>query len=178
MCLSCEGWSDDEVHALLDSRIRASGWTTVTVGERHGGPTWTYTVGLAGVDHPDLLIATVTPERATTILGDIADRVVDGERVDTTDQVTYLDQSAGHVRDVHPVHVERGLVGTGQRYYDRVGLPAARLRVRQVVLPDSEFCDCHAVSQPRLHLAHTLFGVRGPTRAERRSARRRRRGSR
>ena len=64
MCLMCEGWSEDEVNALLDERICSFGWTTMGVADRPGQPTWMYTIGLAIVGHPELLIATVAPERA------------------------------------------------------------------------------------------------------------------
>ena len=178
MCLMCEGWSEDEVNALLDERICAFGWTTMGVADRPGQPTWMYTIGLAIVGHPELLIATVAPERAAEILGDLADRVVgEGERFDTVDEATCVDGLTVAVRDVHPAHVERGLVGAGQRYYHWAGRPMPALPVRQVVLPDSEFCRCHAGSQPQLHLPHVLFGTAGPNRAERRRMARRRRGS-
>jgi len=177
VCLRCEGWSEDEVNALLDERVRAAGWTTMTVGDGPGRPIWTYTVGLAAHGHPELLIAQVSFDRAVAVLDDIAERVIDGERFDATDEVTYLDGWTATLRDMHPVHVERGLVGGGQSYFAWRGVPMP-LQVRQVVLPGSEFCRCHAGSQPRLHLAHVSFGSGGPNRAERRRSARRRRGAR
>lgn len=178
MCLMCEGWSDAAVNALLDDRIRAVGWTTISVGDEPARQTWTYTLGLAVHGHPELVVAGVTAGRATEALDDLADRVVDGERLGSVDEVAYLDGWTARVRDVHPVHVERGLVGGGQRYYEWLGLPMPTLRVRQIVLPDSEFCRCHAGSQPRLHLPHVSFASGGPKRAERRRAARRRPGPR
>jgi hypothetical protein len=176
MCLRCDGWSEDEVNALVDERIRTYGWTTTGVGDGPGRPTWTYTVGLALADHPDLVVATVAFERAVEVLGDLAHRVVaDGECFDTVDQATCVDGLTVGLRDVHPVHVERGLVGAGQGYYAWLGRPMPALPIRQVVLPDSEFCRCHAGSQPQLHLGHVLFGGAGPNRAERRRTSRRRR---
>ena len=178
MCLSCESWSDDEVNALLDERICTHGWTTMRVEGDPRRPTWTYTIGLAIVGHPDLLVATVAHARAAEVLGDLAERVVaDGEWFDLVDEATCADGRRVAVRDVHPIHVERGLVGASQSYYGWAGRPIPALPVRQVVLPDSEFCPCHAGSQPPLHLAHVRFGTAGPKRAERRRTARRRRGT-
>src|SRR5690606_20125515 len=108
-------------------------------------------------DNPELLIANVRIERASEILDELAARVVAGERFDPADAATCDDDLVVTLRDVHPVHVERGLVGAAQTYYDWSGwsLPEIEaLRVRQVVLPPSEFCRCHAGGQPRLHLPH------------------------
>jgi hypothetical protein len=99
--------------------------------------------------------------------------LVEGERLDP-DRVTYLDDQQAVLRSVHHVHVDRGLVGAWQRYYAWLGSPAPPLRVRQVVLPDSEFCRCHAGRKPWLDLATVTFGSAGPNRAEPRARQRRR----
>jgi hypothetical protein len=173
----CDGWSADEVNALHHEHICSTGWTTTGVYEGPYRPTWVYTVGLALVDHPESLVAGVAPERATEVLDDLARRVVAGERYDDTGEATCSDGVTVALRDVHPVHIERGLVGAAQRYYDWAGGLASALRVRQVVLPASAFCRCHVAAQPRLHLAHVLFGAAGPQRAERRRTARRRRSA-
>ena len=175
MCLMCQGWSADEVNALHHERIRSTGWTTTGVADGPGRPTWVYTIGLALVGHPDLLVASVAVARATEILDELAGRVVAGERLDLTGDVTCDDEVTMALHDIHAVHVQRGLVGAGQRYYDWVGRPEPALRVRQVVVPASSFCSCHAGTQPRLHLPHVLFGTAGPGRAERRRTAQRRR---
>ena len=170
----CQGWSAAEVNALFHIRICSTGWTTAGVYEGPNRPTWVYTVGLALVDHPELLVASVAPERATEVLDDLARRVVAGERYDDADAATCSDGLTVALRDVHPIHIERGIVGAAQRYYHWACVQAPALRVRQAVLPPSAFCRCHADTQPRLHLAHVLFGVEGPRRAERRRTARRR----
>jgi Domain of unknown function (DUF4262) len=171
MCLMCQGWTADEVNADTDARIRQHGWTAVSVYERGGGPTWTYTIGLADRGHPELLVANAKIERAMAVITDLATRVVGGESLADAEWVTYLDDDEAALCDVHPVHVERGLVGSWQRYYDWRGGSVPALRVRQVVLPDDEFCGCHKGTQPRLDMGWTFFGAVTPDRTERRARR-------
>jgi Domain of unknown function (DUF4262) len=172
MCLMCDGWSADEVNADLRDKIVWFGWTMIGVDDSPAGQSWTYTIGLADHDHPELVVAGVSIDRAMVVLTDLATRVIEGERLDA-DPVTDLDDQRAVLRDVHPTHVDRGLVGAWHSYYAWLGSPAPPLRLRQVVLPDSEFCRCHAGSQPRLDLATVTFGSAGPNRAERRARRRR-----
>lgn len=175
MCLMCEGWTADEVNADTDARIRRYGWTAVSVYEPGGGPTWTYTIGLADRGHPELLVADAKVERAMAVITDLATRVVGGESLADAPSVTYLDEDEAALRDVHAVHIERGLVGSWEGYYHWRGGPVPPLRVRQVVLPDSEFCPCHQGTQPRLDMGWTHYGAVTPNRTERRARRRTRR---
>jgi Domain of unknown function (DUF4262) len=173
MCLMCDGWSADEVNADLHDRIVRFGWTMIGVDDSPAGQAWTYTVGLADRGHAELVVAGVAIDRAMVVLSDLATRVIEGQVLDA-DRVTCLDDQEAALRDVHPTHVERGLVGAWQSYYAWRGSPAPPLRVQQVVLPDTEFCRCHGGRQPRLDLAASTFGSAGPNRAERRVLRRRR----
>jgi Domain of unknown function (DUF4262) len=49
------------VNALFDERICTFGRTAMGVDDGRGRPTWAYTIGLARVGHPELVIATVGP---------------------------------------------------------------------------------------------------------------------
>jgi hypothetical protein len=137
----CEGWTSDEVAADLDDRVRRHGWTLIGVADRDGGPTWTYTVGLADRDHPELLVANVKVDRATEVLADLATRVVGGERFGDARRTAYLDEAEATLRDVHPAHIGRGLVSGWESYYLWRNAPIPPLRVRQVVSAAS--CPTH-----------------------------------
>ena len=82
VCLMCEGWSPDEVVAMIDERVADAGFTTLPVRGGESGPAWTYTVGLAGHGHPELVIASVATEVATVVLEEVGTAMLDGRLAD------------------------------------------------------------------------------------------------
>lgn len=178
MCLMCEGWTADEMHADTHDRIRRYGFAMFGVRDGDGGPTWLYSIGLADHDHPELVIANVELDSAHAVLTDLAARVLDGDRLDEARRVAYLDVvGEATLRDVHPAHLAGELIAAWHGYYAWRDAPAPPPpRVLQVVAPDEAFCRCHAGTQPRLDLAHVTFRPAASNRRERRAATRRRRG--
>lgn len=172
MCMMCDGADMDDVLFHRDGLVRRTGWALVPVDGGRGRD-WVYTIGLAGRDHPELVIAGVDLRYAAQVLGDLAARVCDGERLDSTDHVTYDDGLTAELVDVHAAHVERGLVNMWFNHYEALGPRPPGLTVRQIVLPDAEFCCDHAGTQPRLDRPDDVVGLSGPNRAERRARQRR-----
>ncbi len=89
MDASTQAWLDQR-EALVTAIVRRSGWFIEYVGgdvcSRPGcpcppddGPPFAYTVGLFGMNHPELLIFDVSPEVAASVLNELGDRVRAGE---------------------------------------------------------------------------------------------------
>lgn len=77
----------DQVDARIAEMIRRHRWAIQYVGggcSKPGcahadvGPPFAYTVGLFGLDHPELLIFSVSPDRAVGVLNVLGERIVDG----------------------------------------------------------------------------------------------------
>jgi hypothetical protein len=168
MCRMCDGATEDEVLAELDSYVVQYGFAQVPV-ENDGQP-WTYTIGLAARGHPELVLAGTTLEPATQVVDRLARRVLEGERFDSDASVTEGGQRFT-VRAVHAWHFDQGLMAIWNNYY--LGRPdPPPFAALQVVAPATWFCRCHANSQPRLDLPHPFPSP--PNReARRRMARRR-----
>lgn len=84
-------WADQS-YAKMASIIRRHGWAVQFVGgpccERPGcgggdgtGPAFAYTVGLFGLGHPELLVFSLPPEAATSVLNGFGERVRSGEHL-------------------------------------------------------------------------------------------------
>jgi hypothetical protein len=71
MCLMCDGWSANEVNADLHDKIVRFGWTMIGVDDTPAEQVWTYTIGLADHDHPELVVAGVSIDRAMVVLTDL-----------------------------------------------------------------------------------------------------------
>jgi len=80
----------DQYDAHMTTTIRRHGWFIQYVGgdscSRPGcpctgddGPPFAYTVGLFGLNHPELLIFDVAPQTAATVLNELGERIRDGE---------------------------------------------------------------------------------------------------
>ena len=89
MDASAEAWLDQR-EALITQIVRRHGWFIEYIGggacSRPGcscppddGPPFAYTVGLFGMNHPELLIFGVSPESAATVLNTLGYRVIAGE---------------------------------------------------------------------------------------------------
>ena len=137
MCLECDGWSEDEIHASYDELIAEYGWMVQHIG---GGtihePPWSYTIGLSlGFDHPELVVVGLSPHLALGLLNDLGRRVRNGgifrpgsltENRDETLEVAF--------GEVHPLLWEGPLLVGWRVYYESRGL-APHQRALQVVLP-------------------------------------------
>jgi hypothetical protein len=130
------------------------------------------TMGLSAFDHPEFVVLDVDSELAEAIIGELGDRVAHGgERFDACDEAVV---DGLHLRfvDVHPEHVERGLVAVTQDQIEARRTRGVPYRMRQVLLDDDFFCCTHR-NQPRLDAPERPRRVL-PKDATRRRARRRR----
>src|SRR5690606_35727593 len=148
MCFICDGGTLDEALDRIGSRIETRGWTLLPVGEEP--PTWVYTIGLTDRGHPELVMTDTKIETAVDVLDHLARRVCAGERFDTaTGALCWGALGWGGpvgLLDVHPSHVEHGLINFCLAYYARalpLGPGGVAPRVRQVVLPDEHMCPEH-----------------------------------
>jgi hypothetical protein len=82
----------DQHHAHLTAMVRKHGWFVQYVsgsvcdmpgcdcgGREDDGPAFAYTIGLFGLNHPELLILGVPPHTAEGVLNDLGARVKKGE---------------------------------------------------------------------------------------------------
>lgn len=74
MCLSCDGYSDEQLDRALDLAIRVHGWSLTLVGDHDDDPTsWGYTIGLSeSFGHPDLIAFGASPRRLDRLLRPLA----------------------------------------------------------------------------------------------------------
>lgn len=86
-------WLDQE-DAHVRMVVRKFGWFIQYVSGDDGGPcgapgcdcdddgrSFAYTIGLFGLDHPELLIFDVAPDTAASVLNEIGHRIRDGENL-------------------------------------------------------------------------------------------------
>jgi hypothetical protein len=84
-----QAWSD-QYDAHVTATIRRFGWSIQYVGggicsrpgctcEGDDGPPFAYTVGMFGLNHPELLIFDVDPETALAVLNEVSGRVLEGD---------------------------------------------------------------------------------------------------
>lgn len=167
MCLMCDGYSEEEIHAQCDQLIAEYGWVVQQIG---GGdidePPWSYTMGLShGFDHPELVVVGLAPQRAIVLLNGLGRRVRNGgsfvpgslaENAGGSLEVTF--------GPVHPLLWEGPLLVGWRAYYESRGL-APDQRALQVVLP-VEMVGARAQGwQPCLHEADCPIGRdNGPSR--------------
>ena len=77
MCLICHGMSRRDFYGLVRSRILEFGFTLVHVdGDGPANPPYTYTVGLSGRDHPELIAFAMHEECASHALEPVARSVL------------------------------------------------------------------------------------------------------
>ncbi|HMK97828.1 MAG TPA: DUF4262 domain-containing protein, partial [Acidimicrobiales bacterium] len=132
-----EGATKDEVVRRLHGQITDHGFAIVPVGRGEKARGWAYTVGLvAGMDHPELVIAGYPLGHAVAILDDLGRLAVAGERLDAgPGSITYWGVTVSAV-PVHPWQIRRGLISAWRGYYDSLGRRDLDPRALQIVLPD------------------------------------------
>jgi hypothetical protein len=163
MCDMCDGASAEDVVETLHRRVLLNGFTLMSV---EGPVPWVYTIGLARLDHPELVIAGTDAPSAAELLTILGRRVVHGDRLQA-DTIVEVDGMTFGVAAVHPSRIASGLCARWFEH-ERAHPGSSALRVLQVQIPDELFCACHAGSQPRLDRAG---GALGPPRRERRRQR-------
>ena len=103
----------DQANAHLTAVIRQYGWFIQYVGgdecSRPGcecppddGPPFAYTIGLFGLNHPELLILGAPPETAGAVLNDLGERIRTGEALLPGQLITFDDWSHRIIPEVVP----------------------------------------------------------------------------
>ncbi|UNX55332.1 DUF4262 domain-containing protein [Georgenia sp. TF02-10] len=81
MCLTCDGWSDEEIHQYHLDTIAKHGWVILGVEAGDGHPPFAYTIGLTRFhDHPELVISGFEGKDAAVMLNELAAHVREGHR--------------------------------------------------------------------------------------------------
>jgi hypothetical protein len=118
--------SDPQIVAWLDQEdtrlaqlIRAHRWVLQHVGDgdEPDEPAFSYTIGLFGLGHPELVVAGATPERAEAILDRVAGLVVGGRDLVAGELLTWTDGAGPLVVEECPNPGEV-LLGAN-RFYER-----------------------------------------------------------
>lgn len=139
MCIMCdEGATLDEVRFNIHAIIDRYGWFIQYVEAFPTSRAWAYTIGVtAGWDHPELVVAGVTPQAAARVLNTLGEMIREGQSFTPDDSVFV--PSSGQVRfsEVHAAHYDQGLLAAWVDYYECLGtqLPATAL---EVLLPGRE----------------------------------------
>lgn len=170
MCEMCNGASPEDLVEALHHRVVHNGFTLLSVD---GPVPWVYTIGLARLGHPELVVAGVKMPVATELIDILAQRVIDGVRLQPDTIVEVFGETYG-LGAVHPSRIAAGLCAMWFQH-ERAYPGSMELQVLQVHIPDEHFCACHAGTQPRLDLPG---GALGPPRRERRRRTRTKRRSR
>lgn len=103
-------------------------------GSDDEGPPFAYTVGLFGLNHPELLIFGVSSHDASAILNELADRVRKGENLLAGQPITLEDWPYEIVPEEVPNPGE--VVFEANRFYARP--PEVSVPVLQLTYPDEE----------------------------------------
>ncbi len=142
MCLECDGYSHEAAVQAFDLKIRIHGWVVVQVGD--GESAFSYTVGLVeSFGHPELIVVDVDRRLQQGLINELANGIAANGR-------PALDRpSTRGVRcvEVHRNHLHGAYFAMWAARYGTLPQPG---QVRQVLLPDSSYCECHAPAVRRL----------------------------
>ena len=170
----CEGATRAEVRLRLHRTIQRCGWAIQCVEAKPGETPWAYTIGLtAAVGHPELVVMGLEPLRAAAIIDVFAERVLAGERWQPGPKGVDVAGLHVHLVEVHPVHLQAGLLALWVDYYAAFGPPPPSFEALQIV-PTLLLGPDAAEVQLRLDRPETSLRISRPNRAQRRAARHRR----
>ena len=176
MCKLCDGATEEEVRDELHAIVQRYGWAVQGVETEAGGSPFTYTIGLTGLGHPELVIVGVDHRVAGMAINELGERVRHGERFEPGRLgATVLGHSVELV-EVDDIHVDEGLIGACFDYYEHYGTSDTEIDVVQVYVPTVLTWADGGGPQPRLDRPDTHvygFATGRPPRRDRRQARRR-----
>ena len=163
MCEICDRMTYEEANARQAARIEEHGYTMQFVGDSDDDANgWVYTIGLLDIaDHPELILAGVTPRLGAALVGSCASGVLDGECFHVGDRIDFGDAIAD-VGAVHPIQYELDTFASWYRMQERGAVRARDLWAVQIVLPHFGFGAARS-RQPRLDRVHARVGVSVPT---------------
>jgi hypothetical protein len=164
MCSICDGASHDDVLAFIHHHVRVHGWALQgVIDEPPDQPGWTYSIGLAlSFGHPELVVVGGGMEVGGSVINDLGERIRRGRRFRVGDEVAFPPGPVTFA-PVHPIHLERGLMASWQRYTELDRRPVPPLDALQVVLPELE-CSCGVVHETPLLADPAVCLVGGPSR--------------
>lgn len=170
----CEDATRAEVRLRLHRTIQQYGWGIQCVEARPGETPWAYTIGLtAAVGHPELVVLGLEPLQSVAVIDVLAEWVLAGERCQPGPQGIDVAGLHVHLVEVHPIHLQAGLLASWVDYYAAFGPPPPRFEALQI-LPTLLLRPNAAEVQLRLDRPETSLGISRPNRAQRRAARHRR----
>jgi len=144
MCLSCDGYSDEQIKRGIDLAIRTYGWSMSQIED---DLPWSYTIGLGeSFGHPELVVLDLKLSAAAELLWAIVSMVEEDGCLDPGE----LKRLGVSVVPVHPRHLGSELFAQYSWYYDRAPEEGSFL---QIIPPDHWFCECHRNSVRRLDTA-------------------------
>ncbi len=126
-------WLDQE-HAWMRDMVRKVGWAIqYVIGERQT-PSFAYTVGLFGFDHPEVVVFGLAPQSAQNLLNLLGERVKSGCPMRDGDEVS-VGEPPGSVTLFGLAHPE-SLLFAANSFYQRP--PHDSVPALQAVYPDDD----------------------------------------
>lgn len=130
MCMMCNGANLDDFYFHVHGHIDRFGWAVVPVGD--GSRAWAYTIGLVEMDHPELVVMGMPPERAGTLLNSLAARICDGVKFLDGQRVAFGNKHY-RIATVSDRHFMNGRLGMWVNYYGALGPPRPTPRALEVI---------------------------------------------
>lgn len=131
---------------MIDLHIRVHGYHITQVIDRES---WCYTIGLEQqFDHPELVTTDLKMPAQLELIRTVASMLVDNGAVDHR----RLAQIGIRMVPVHRSHLDDGLVGGWEAFYERQARPRSFV---QVLPPKTWLCTCHRDAVKRLDRAPT-----------------------
>ncbi len=170
MCIICDGGSRYDIRSKVQNDIDQRGWSIVAVEDAR--QPWAYTVGLAELDQPELVVVGLPASQAGSTLNHLGEQLKGG--VDLTLGVPQSCPLSSELTlvAVHPRQLKSGLMSAWFDHYSKSGSGPPPLRALQVCYPP---CPCGQAHPPavRLDVLTPVFDSPRPNRATRRAAQRR-----
>jgi hypothetical protein len=149
MCSICDGKTWEQVMQETHDMIGRYGYTLQGVEPDLDHPPWVYTIGLLeSFDHPELSILGVPLNFGMSVLGAVAQGVVDGDWYQAGETVAVGGSLHFHIAEVDPQLWEGDMFGSWHNYYTwRGDHPAEQWALELVTCPklidDSVFATTH-----------------------------------
>lgn len=131
----------DQYDAWQRDTIRCHGWALQAVLGDEDGPPFVYTVGLAGFDHPELIVFATTQATGATVLNELGERVRAGGRLQAGERV---ELASGAVHLLPFPESEHWLFAANDLYRSPDGPPVPAL----LIVPDGELEETPGEDRP------------------------------
>lgn len=171
MCMMCDGASLDEVRFHVHGGVIQRGWSVMSVEEDDTSIGWAYTIGLAELHHPELVVVGNDPGFSRSLLDYLGEAVRESAAFAAGAQAVVADTFAVSFVEVHEEQYEKELLAMWFDYYESLGTLPPVLEVLQVVVPERPYCQerNHRRHQPLLNTPEDVLKKERPNRATRRT---------